>query len=236
MNARKNLSPEIQSEFSNVEAWFKKVHFFENDFAFGSELKDKLKERIEKPENLIGEGGVGSVIDMGNGVCVKLMENRENSPHKDMMDLGNNPKIESEFQAKLDGFVSEGVFSPRVYGYYIGERGAAIIMEKLNAVNLQEIMAGKESLPENFNTNDFFTRLEGYIQDVHAEKKMAHCDLYARNIMVDRETGLPLVIDFGRAVNLKGKDPTTDKMAERDLKLLEDLQDKVTTYVSKHLK
>lgn len=234
MNAKSNLPPETQREFSDIDAWFKKVHFFESDFAFGSEMKEKLKERIKNPENLIGEGGIGSVMDLGNGVCVKLMENRENSPNKDMMDLGNNTKIEAEFQAQLDDFESEGVFSPRVYGYYVGERGAAIVMEKLDAIDLQKIMAGKEDFPDDFDIDDFFDRLEGYIQDVHEQKKIAHGDLFARNIMLDRKTGRPVVIDFGRAVNLKSEESVADKMADRDLKMIEDLYNKVLKFISKN--
>jgi tRNA A-37 threonylcarbamoyl transferase component Bud32 len=72
----------------------------------------------------------------------------------------------------------------------------------LDAVNLQLVINGDEMMPDNFNKEEFFDSLGEYVGEMHFQKNIAHGDLYARNIMVDRVTGKPYVIDFGRSVNM----------------------------------
>lgn len=218
MPSESRIHAGLENEFGDVN-WLESIHFFAEDFVHNQELAASIKDRLT-PENFLGEGGAGKVFDLGNGVCIKLMVNRENSPNRDLYDLGNSPAAEAEFLHQLGRFKSEEVYSPRVYGYYVGKRGAAIIMETLDAVNLQRALLGKENLPENFDFDDFFDRLEAYTQSLHAKMKIAHCDLDAKNMMVDRKTGRPIVIDFGRAAHLDKERPAHDPRANKDMETL----------------
>lgn len=220
----------LESEFDSVN-WLESIHFFVEDFVHNQELADRIKDRLT-PENFLGEGGAGKVFDLGNGVCIKLLVNRENSPRRDLYDLGNSPAVEAEFLHQLGDFECEGVYSPRVYGYYVGVRGAAILMETLDAINLQRALLGKESLPANFDFDDFFSRLEAYTQELHARRKIAHGDLDPKNIMVSQKTGRPIVIDFGRAVSLDDDNPTRDPKADKDMATLARAYDEVERFLA----
>ena len=81
------------------------------------------------------------------------------------------------------------------------------VMERLKAFNLQDALDKKEDLPENFNIDDFFSALGKFISAMHEEKGIFHRDLHGGNIMIERETGMPCVIDFGAAK--KGSDENT---------------------------
>ncbi|MCF6276860.1 MAG: hypothetical protein L3J07_03375 [Candidatus Magasanikbacteria bacterium] len=221
-------------EFSEDEQkWLEHIYFFDNDFGTNEELRKSVRDRAVNPDNFLGEGGIGRVVDLGSDVCIKFMLNRANSENKHLYNLGCSPKEEVEFMHKLKDFLSEGVHSPNVAAYYVGNEGAAIIMEKINGLNLQFILLGKESLPEGFNIDNFFERLDGYLQDMHSEFGIAHGDIYARNIMIDIETGNPVLIDFGRSMYLKGDDPTKDRNSDLDLSMLEDVYDKVAKFIEK---
>ena len=56
----------------------------------------------------------------------------------------------------------------------------------------------KKEFPENFDPEIFFDKLENFIRKIH-EKGIYHRDLFPRNVLIDENTGLPIVIDFGDA-------------------------------------
>ncbi len=215
-------TPEEYIEEFTTNQWFESMHFFENDLLESPELLEEIKERIT-PENLLGRGGIGNVFDLGNHFCIKIMPNRENSPNREMYRRGNPPRQEAEFLRKLSGFECQGVRTPKAIGYYIGQKGTAILMETMDAVNLQLALNGKEKFPENFDPYDFYDRLSSYIDHLHSDMGIAHGDLEPRNVMIDRETGLPIVIDFGNARYIDPSRPDQDPSAKADLKLLDDV-------------
>lgn len=98
-----------------------------------------------------------------------------------------------------------GVAAPRGVFAFSGSNIHGLAMEHLNAVNLRRVLDGstteemKDVLPKTFDINIFEKSLLAYIRAMH-ERGVIHNDLYLRNIMVDRQTGLPYVIDFGKAI------------------------------------
>ena len=76
---------------------------------------------------------------------------------------------------------------------------SVLAMEYLNAVTLDSIVfRGENNFPPSFNNDIFFKKLHYFIKKLHS-KGLYHRDLHASNILVDLKTGLPCVIDFGRA-------------------------------------
>ena len=184
---------------SQKETWSRPLDFVEDGFNPNASFREFLQTAVENPEQFIGKGGAGKVFDLGNGWCIKLTENRHMLPDKDKYDLGNTMQVEARIQNKISEYEVRGVRAPRVLCYQIGSETCAMIMETLIAVNLQEVLNGKQEMPKTFNADIFGEVLDDYIQGLHNEYGIVHYDLEPRNVMVSTETGLPYVIDFGRS-------------------------------------
>lgn len=165
-----------------------------------------FEKLIANPQNYIDQGGAAKVYRLAEGICIKVMKNRHTEPRRHMYDLGNTVTDETWFMEKLSSVVVSGVRTPKPMGTIhssVPGGMVAIIMDELPAVNLQHVIRGEQKMPEKFDYNLFFDSLEKYVNALHTEHRIAHGDLEARNVMVDKETGLPYVIDFGRAAKLE---------------------------------
>ncbi len=86
-----------------------------------------------------------------------------------------------------------------------------LAMELLDAVTLEDVTNGKEKLPDGFDAQAFFGKLRRFVETMH-QKGVIHGDMHDRNIMVDRVTGNPRVIDFGTAKKIGEADIFTEDM------------------------
>lgn len=176
---------------------------------------DLIKRVVSDKENWIGEGGAARVFRIGeSGLCVKVVKNRHEGRYATLYNLGNTVQTESAFMRALASFEVDGVRTPEPVEYLTGKESGAIVMEELDAVDMQRVILG-ENLPDTFDFESFFDHLETYIDEMHAEKGICHKDLYPKNIMIDRKMGLPRVIDFGRSI-------WTTKLSSRERRAAED--------------
>lgn len=180
---------------------------------------EKLQE-FESEAFFIDSGGVGKVYQLPEGYCLKIIEDRHNSPNSGMFTLGNTPLVEAKIQEQVAYTQFEGLTRvPKMLGVFNAEKLGepnAIIMERLNAVNLQHVIKDKAELPESFSIDDFFTDLEKFVNHMHKVENVVHLDLFARNIMIDSETGAPRVIDFGRANRITDTTPDVQRFRLED--------------------
>lgn len=144
----------------------------------------------------IGEGKSGRVIaSLRNPeVCYKVFFPQDRQP------LGTNDiSLEADMQ-KYVGELGEmyGVRSPKVHYHIANETVRAIAMERLPAVSLEDVINGREDVPAAFDIDRFFDALAKYMNALH-EKDIYHRDLHIGNVLIDRDTGVPYVIDFGHA-------------------------------------
>lgn len=65
------------------------------------------------------------------------------------------------------------------------------------------------------------------------ELGVAHGDLEARNVMIDRKTGLPRVIDFGRSKNIGKKESEFHKIIEEDFANIDEIQTRFENFLNK---
>lgn len=164
-------------------------------------LAEQVRDRINNPRNYIDKGGAGSVYRLADGLCMKVMSPRRLSPNAAMMDIGNHPVVEANILRSLASRVVSGVRVPYCYGFLEAKHAEDfdyLLMEELDAVNLQHMILKKIPAPEAFDPDAFTDALSDYMHDLH-KSGIAHGDLEARNVMVDRKTGLPRLIDFGRS-------------------------------------
>lgn len=81
---------------------------------------------------------------------------------------------------------------------YKQEKISVFAMERLNAVSVNDVIEGLRPMPDAFKEEVFFRELRDFFETMH-RKGVHHRDAHEGNIMIDVETGLPYVIDFGLA-------------------------------------
>jgi tRNA A-37 threonylcarbamoyl transferase component Bud32 len=194
----------LRPEGANYKIWEEGI-----DFNLTPEVGAKINELVKEEANYLGRGGSGVVFNLGEQ-CIKIMINRHDNPDP-RMDLGNSVEEEFAIQKFLSSFLQvDNVYCPQPFICLKDEKYTAIIMERVDGANMQMVLNGKEKMPANFDLNKFFNALEEYVEGMH-DLGVAHADLAPRNIMVDRKTGMPIVIDFGRSRNLKNGDISEEK-------------------------
>lgn len=161
---------------------------------------DSLAKIIGNKEKQIDFGGA-AIIYENDDLVLKVMSNRHTKSDMNKYNLGASPHEEFSFMERLHTLIYEGARSPAPLACIESGETAILIMERLRAVNLQHVLNGTAELPEGFDYEDFYSKLEGYLNNMHDTAHIAHNDLFPRNIMVDEVTGMPYVIDFGRAKN-----------------------------------
>lgn len=201
--------------------------YFEN-FVYRENITEMERRAMQYTEYLAGvvgdgnnymdHGGAARVYTLGQeGGCVKIMKNRHKSSSSFRYDLGVSPLEEFKIMERVHGLEVSGCRAPIAEMCLESGDTSLIVMERLPAIGLQHILNRTENLPEGFDYDAFMKALEDYIDALHKEKKVAHKDLHARNVMVDEESCLPYVIDFGRSVILDGlSDVEIRKQTEDD--------------------
>ena len=82
---------------------------------------------------------------------------------------------------------------------------------------LSLILEQKIPLPESFDASSFFEKLNEYLEIMH-KNDLYHRDLAPGNVMIDFQTGEPVIIDFGQAtshVAFDEDDPTDDPYVKK---------------------
>jgi len=167
-------------------------------------VENQIKIAKANPEAFLGNGAVAEVHNLKgslDGFCFKIIYNYQMYNELDFKGerVQNRIEEEGEFLEFLEDYEVAGVKTPSAYFYISTKEFEGIGMETMDAANFARVFEGHEQLPETFNFDDYFKRLEEYLNALHNKKGILHKDLAARNLMVDRKTGNPIVIDFGRA-------------------------------------
>ena len=191
------------------------------------------------PENYIDRGGAAKVYELPSGFCVKVLEPRHNSANRDKFQLGNAPIVEARLQERMSRTNYAGITRvPRFFSVISNpalNSYSAIVMERLNAINLQHVLTDPSLWPSEFVVDSFFADLEKFIQHMHDTEQIAHGDLYPRNVMVDSETGAPYVIDFGKSTAFGDVSQTRAiKAFDSDWQLLDEMYE--TMYEAEKLR
>ncbi len=84
-----------------------------------------------------------------------------------------------------------------------------LCMERIDGPSLKNVLEGSAPLPANFDFDVFFGELEKFIRELNTNLRIHHRDLHSGNVLIDKETGMPAVIDFGVAKEavLSSEDP-----------------------------
>jgi serine/threonine protein kinase len=169
-----------------------------------AKTREKLRiitqEALENKMESIGAGTTAKIVisSQDDNFCYKVITSIDNYRK------GNDVKQETEYLDKLTSITGTHTRVPKPYSYEMNKSGHLYIMERLNAASLQEIFDNVQQLPSGFNSQEFFDDLEEFIHKMH-QKGLYHRDLSnPGNIMVDKNTGMPYIIDFGTSTKSIG--------------------------------
>ena len=174
------------------------------------ELEQKALEQLgrvlaetKKKGRFLGEGATGIAhVDIEEPTrCYKIIYDSEE--YKNV----NSVAREAAFLDSLADLKIDGVRTPKPHYWAMHENFHVLVMETLNAISLDKIAQGFEKCPEQFSVEKFFNKLEKYVREMH-NRGIHHRDLNLQNIMVDKETGDPYIIDFGKSCHaMMDEDP-----------------------------
>lgn len=190
-----------------------------------SGIFDRLME-TQTSENEIGRGNVAKVYEVAGArdFCLKVVWNQEAYKEE------NTVSQESSFLEDLSDFTVDGVRTPKYIDFFSGLQMNAILMERIDGAGLDKIMAGEEDFPDDFSLDDFFGKLKKYLEALH-EKKIFHMDIAPRNIMIERKTGLPVVIDFGKSRHYYLSEEVKENDARTDFESLRKTKKEVKDFI-----
>ncbi len=176
-------------------------------------LIEKAKELFTKSE-LIGEGNFANVYnDPENKSCFKVVlrfrENLLNNVEEEAEFLDELADTHEDAKVPFPNYTITATSIENRSGKQLQQRKQILNMEEIIGPTLDEVLRNKKQLPKSFDHEKFFTALSSFVSMMHEKYGIHHRDLRAPNVMIEEETGKPVIVDFGSAVKiiLKDEDP-----------------------------
>lgn len=216
----------------------------EEDFdfeIFEKEIIDRIQE-VKKSGEKIGFGETAEVFvcKTNENICYKVIK-KDLNPNKFRV----NVKQEGEFLSDVRSLDNE-IMVPTPYYSIIAQDGIEVlVMKRLRAVSINELIDDELPLPEGFDLNSFFKKISSFFQKMHENKKIFHRDAHGGNLMVELETGKPCIIDFGASKRsyLSSENPYKETTAKRetfiytpDEERLRGVKSQLRNYIIKRMK
>ncbi|MBL7057955.1 hypothetical protein ISS03_01335 [Patescibacteria group bacterium] len=187
-----------------------------------------LIEESEQYGNLLGEGNVAFIFfhDKYPNYCFKVIKDVSSRHYR----MGNSVDYEMDLLDLLNEMIKiDGIRAPEAkFSIRKGDKHIMVI-ERLDAVNLEDILLGRVAVPPDFDFDSCISKLEKYVEAMHSNN-IYHRDLHDRNIMINIETGELFVIDPGRSIHHPvGENPYF--LEEHNLELKDDNE-----YLKEHIR
>lgn len=194
---------------------------------------EKSIAALENPENFLGRGNIAEVYLFGDSprICFKVVGNHLLYREEIQKGIGNSLSREFQFLKRLSLLEVDGCRAPKPIFYMPGTR-EGYGMETLNAFNAREVLMGITQLPdlEGFDQDRFSSILVRYVEAMHA-LGIVHGDLWPRNVMIDKDTLLPRIIDFGRSKDLSSlSDVEQERYKKQDLQNAKSIAARFTSF------
>ncbi len=165
------------------------------------ESAHKLIDEVMENRIKIGEGQNANVYfsaeEKRQNFCVKHLKESPGRRHYQSIDW--------EMRLQEDARKA-GVRVPQaVLALITEEDDAFMVMETIRGSSLQEIMSSGVDVPVTYREDKFWSKLEQMMAKLH-ENNMYHRDLHPGNIMIEANSGDPVLIDFGWSAYVPGGD------------------------------
>ena len=166
---------------------------------------ERLERCIQNHElnaKLHKQGGNAEIYTSPNpvykNICLKKIKDRPQI-------LYNNVDNEMSFQIKVRAL---GIKTPLpLLSVETKDGRKFILMEFIKGETVSDILNKPSLLPKKFNYEVFCKAPEEAVAKMH-QAGIYHRDLHSKNVMIEKSTGLPVIIDFGTATEGSGSDLT----------------------------
>lgn len=199
------------------------------DFLDEQKIKEQVDLIYEKMSKGLGHGKTAEVVHVPEykpKVCYKIIaEKRLESLYESTFNAPpyNSPKIEAYFLSRASE-LHKRVKVPQPLCTWEGTsdmlgKFRILVLEKLDAFTIQDLLMNEARLNPDFDFEKFSESLIDFVQKMNSEG-IHHNDLTVTNVMIDRSTNMPCVIDFGDAEKEFGEEKrpfTKDKVAIKDI-------------------
>ena len=165
------------------------------------EAAHDLIDEIMAKRVKIGEGKNAEVFFSSKGakqdLCIKQLRQVSERPHYQSIDW--EMKLQDEAH-KLEVKVPQPILA-----LITEDDQSFMVMETIKGKSLQDIAGQALNPPASYKHNEFWGKLEGMLARLH-DNRIYHRDLHLGNIMVDFQSGEPVLIDFGWSAYVPGGD------------------------------
>lgn len=199
------------------------------DFVSPERIKEQVDLIYEKLSEGIGHGKTAEVVYIPQykpSVCYKIIaEKRLETMYDSTFNAPpyNSPKIEAYFLSRTQD-LHRSVKVPQPICFWEGTsdmlgKFKILILEKLDAFTIQDLLMNEAQLGPDFDIQKFSDDLTDFVQRMNAAG-IHHNDITVTNVMIERGTNSPCVIDFGDAEKEFGdenKPFTKDRVAIKDV-------------------
>lgn len=159
--------------------------------------KAEIEVLLADADKILGEGRTADVRTLASNdkVCIKIYKKPEDIIGADFY---LPPSREMYFLSRMKKVKTQNVRVPKVYGCYEnGSNGPSfIMMEKLNAVSIDDIVEGRALPPSGIDMGLFRDSMYEFVEEMH-RSGIYHRDLHTGNAMIDINGKTFYVIDFG---------------------------------------
>jgi serine/threonine-protein kinase RIO1 len=157
-----------------------------------------IKNLIENNGQEAGEGANAEVFRLNHEVFGQICIKRSKK-----MRMFKIIDEEKEFDTQEEIW-ERGVSAPRPIILIEDKisKDRYIAMKFVEGCTLGEVMEGKQELPDTYDHEKFWKKVESDFNLMHDKigkynKSIHHRDLHPYNLMIERATGNPVIIDFG---------------------------------------
>lgn len=163
-------------------------------------------QNLEVNATQIGEGR-NAIVYVAEGAAFENVCLKKIRPKPEL--LANT--IDQEHQFQIDA-KKAGVRTPLSLVSIESDKGIYLIMERVIGPTAMQVSDDPRLAPPNFDYKTFCEALKLEIQKLH-KARIYHRDLHAGNVMIDKNDGLPWIIDYGTAIISDGGDLTYNAFA-----------------------
>lgn len=190
----------------------------------------RIKQRLASDEAFIDSGQSGKVYSINFRTCAKAIKvNPTDLVEANMRRFSNSPYQEAKIHFEINKLRSIGLNCPEFLAYLKGKDEDVLIIKRLNAIKLEDLISGKNKLSEIVSVEQIIDQMKQQMKILH-ENGFAHRDLESRNWMIEKNTGKVFMIDFGWAIALS--DENREQAIAKDIKSTTDIFQSLTNNTS----
>lgn len=190
---------------------------------------ENIRKNLSNPDKYMDKGQSGKVYSLDDFTCAKAIEvNPTDLVELNMRRFSNSPLDEALIHFEISKLREKGICCPQFIAYLKGTIFDVLVIKKLQAIKLEDILERKKSLPKTTTTDRVSEQMLEQMNILHTNG-FAHRDMEPRNWMIDETSGQVFMIDFGWAVALS--DENREQAINKDKKSVADISQSLTNFV-----